>query len=126
MAIDIGTGTLLTITGYTTSAIVRDVRWTGISRDVAETTVQTTTGGRTFIPADTYDPGSLEFDIAFDPTSAPPFTATAATITVNWAGAGSNWSASGFWTDLNLTAPYQGSEVMSGTVTFKFSGTITT
>lgn len=130
MATDIGTGTTLIVpssSGTSASgAGVRDVRWSGIAYDFAESTDMATTTAKTFIKGDVYDPGTLEVDITFDPSVSFVFTATATTITVNWAGNTSNaWTASGFFTGLELNAPYQGTEVMGGTLTFKLSGVIT-
>lgn len=132
MAVDIGTGTLVIVPTLSTSdsdAQVRDVRFTGPTYDFADSTVQSTATAKTFIRGDVYDPGTVEFDIAFDPSATFNWTATATTITVKWAGSTTSsdwWTATGFFTGATFNAPYQGNEVMTGTMTFKLTGVLTT
>lgn len=118
---DVGTGGAITFSSSFLGRIL-NIEWTGISREALETSTMATTGGKTFMPGDLYDPGSLNVTIQFDTDASPPITSTAETVTVTWPDA-ETWSASGFLTDFSVTAAKE--EVMEATATIKFTGSIT-
>jgi hypothetical protein len=127
MAIDIGTGSTITATiqsAFFTANLI-SVSWSGITRRPVATSSMATTGGQTFIPADTYDPGTLEVEFQFDPTKSvvTAITGAAENVAVQFGGVAVGLSASGFLTDVVITDPDE--ELMTARGTIKFSGNIT-
>lgn len=128
MAIDIGTGTTLTLSGVT--YLVKGMSFSGASRESIETThlgtTPTTSGGfgsKTFIPGDLSDPGEMQLDILFDPAITPAIDSAAATATLTFAESGAAvWSFSCFVTGFTATVPLEA--LMEGTLTLKISGEI--
>lgn len=119
----VGTGTSVSFaTGFFAEII--DISWSGVSREVIETTHMGTTTARTYTPGDLYDPGEAQVQIAFAPGTAPPWGDAAETVTVTWPDAGAaTWAASGFMSDFEGGAAIE--ERMTATATLKFSGSIT-
>jgi len=128
-AVDTGHSTSITFSsGF--FACVTSVNWSGITRESHDTTCNSTTGGKTFIPGDLYDPGELQIEGYFDAEDNPttPMAASAETVTVTFPlqsgqTTAANWQASGFMTDYEFSAPMEGIIEFSGTL--KFSGAIT-
>lgn len=118
---DLTTGATITFSSSFLARIL-NIDWSGISRDALETTTTATTGGRTFIPSDTYDPGQLTVEIQFDTDASPPITSTAETVTVTWPDL-ETWSAAGFLQDFSISAANE--QVMTATAVVKFTGSIT-
>jgi len=121
---DLGHGAAITFqTGF--CAKLLSIEWSGIERAAVETTVLDTSGGKTFMPGDNYDPGELNVEMQFDTDSAwiTAMTATAETVTVTWPDA-ETAAASGFMTGFEITN-ITNEGVMTANVTIKFSGTIT-
>lgn len=124
MAIDIGTGTTLTLGTSSWTAEILNVDWDGIERPAIDSTNMSTTTARTFIPGDLYDPGSVTFEVQHDPADCAPIGAAAETLSVDWAGSTNTWSVTAaFITAYSAIGPLEG--MMTATVTFKVSGTIT-
>ena len=101
---------------------VTSLEWTGISRDSLNTSTLATTGGQTFMPSDTYDPGELRVEFQFDTDATVPITSTAETVTVTWPDL-ETASASGFMTEFSISAAR--GQVMTANATIKFTGSIT-
>ena len=121
---DLGHNTAITFqSGF--MANVLNIDWGGIERASIETTTLTTTGGKTFMPGDTYDPGELSVEMQFDTDSAwiTALTAAEETVTITWPDA-ETAAASGFMTGFEITNVTK-EGVMTATATIKFSGTIT-
>lgn len=121
-----GTGTTVSFATSTIAGNVTSVGWAGPTRESVPTSHLGTTGGMTFIPGDLYDPGELSLDIQFDGAvnAEALVVAAAEAITVTWAGGNDNWVATGFITSFDETAPLE--DLMTGTITVKFSGAIVT
>ncbi|MCP4539822.1 MAG: hypothetical protein GY832_22005 [Chloroflexi bacterium] len=101
---------------------------TSMSREALETTYQGTTSGKTFIPAQLYDPGESTFRFQFDQELTPPLLTThgtsAETITVTFPDLGSGtatWISSGFMTSIDWGAVTE--EVKEMTCNIKWTGT---
>lgn len=127
MAADIGQGTAIAFGSTNWTAEIINAVGFGLSRDSIETTHSTTTGGKTYIANDVYEPGELTFDINFDASQAtdPPVSTTTAaeTITVKWAGnTAHEWTASGFMTNYELTGSLE--DRMTASITYKLSGSL--
>lgn len=124
MAADIGYGTTVTV-GTGLQAEVYEVTWGGMERASVETTHLTTATPKTFIPSDIYDPGTLDFTLAFLPTELPDIGAATATTTIDWMGNGVNnkWAASMFQTSHEAAATIE--ERVESSVSMKVSGAIT-
>lgn len=111
------------------AAQVRSVQWAGLERVELETTHMTSTNGwKTFIPSDLKDPGTLTVELLFNPSTAPPITGAAETVTVTFpipsgGSTAATWAASGFLKTFDVTDPYD--DVMTATASLKFSGTVT-
>jgi hypothetical protein len=121
---DLGQGTSITFqTGFLANLLSID--WGGIERASVETSTLATTGGKTFMPGDLYDPGELSVEMQFDTDSAwiTALTAAAETVTITWPDA-ETAAASGFMTGFEITN-VTSEGVMTATATIKFTGTIT-
>ena len=121
---DLGHGTAISFqSGFLAKLI--SVAWGGMERAAVETTVLDTSGGKTFIPGDNYDPGELTVEMQFDTDSAwlTALTAAAETVTITWPDA-ETAAASGFVTGFEISN-VTNEGVMTATVTIKLTGTIT-
>lgn len=79
----LGHGTTITFSsGYL--AEVLSVERSGVARAPIPTSHFGTTGGQTFIPADTYDPGELVVEAHRDPAVAVPILGAAETVTLTF------------------------------------------
>ena len=119
----VGAGITVTFSsGYL--AKIEDVSYDGMERGSVETTHAGTTGGDTFIPLTTYNPGQLTTLLQFDTNVAPPIQGAAETVTVNLPPSGANtMSASGFMTSFNFTNPIK--DKVMATATIQLSGNVT-
>ncbi len=120
----IGTGAAVTYQSGLFAEIL-SLEWTGITRDVYETTHMGTTGGKTYGDGNLYDPGELSVELAFDNPDGGWITAMLAnpettTVTVS---NGNTWAASGFMSEFEWSAPLE--DRMVATATIKLSGGIT-
>lgn len=138
MAADLGQGTtisfgsILTNASNTTTFKVTGISWSGIMRDVVESSHMLTTGGKEYIASETYDPGDLSVDILFDPTVNPlnaiTNVATNQVVFVRFsnggtaAGSTSAWSANGYLSAFDIGVPRDA--LMTGTCKIKLSGNI--
>lgn len=123
---DVGTGATVTFGTNTFAGQITAATPSGITRESFDTSHLGTTGGRTFMPGDLYDPGELELAVLYNPSVRPSFTTGAETITIVYPNGTNTASlaASGFVTGFvpgNLTLE----GLQEATVTVKFSGTIT-
>lgn len=132
MAQDIGTGTTITFGTSAWAAQLIGVNWNGISRESILTAIMSTVGGRTFIPSDTYDPGEVVLEVAWDPDVPPPVVfngpTVPETVTITFpipsgGNVGGKLAASMFITGFEINDPWE--ERMTATVTLKASGDIT-
>lgn len=136
-AVDKGTGATLTLgtSAWETGLEILSMSWTGMEREALETTHLATTlatsgtnvGGKTYIPADHADPGSLEIEAHLNPNTMPPINYIAEDVTLtfqnNADAAGATWTASGFCTSFSTGDINQG--IMTVNATFKLSGLMT-
>lgn len=114
--------------------------WTGnllaingenISRAALPTSNLSTTGYKTFTPADLVDPGQSTVRLQFDPDDPPPITGAAETITITFpipSGLtnGATRACSGFLTDFGFDLSGGDDEsVMEATFSVKWTGTPT-
>ena len=124
-AFDVGFGTTVDI-GTAEQATVVEVGWGGIERAEIETThLGTSPAQKTFIPSDVYDPGAIDFTLAFDATALPTIGSAATPWSVDWygGGAGSIWTASMFMTTFGQTASIE--ERVDQEISCKVTGAIT-
>jgi len=121
---DLGTGTTLTYANFTVNVL--SISHSGPTRESIDTSYMGTTVARTFVASDLYDAGevSVEFQFAGDESPVTPISAAVSDIVVTWggAGAGSIWTTSAQMTGWECSAATD--ELMTGTATFKLSGTI--
>jgi hypothetical protein len=124
MAIDIGTGSTITFSSSYFATIL-SIEWSGMKRDAIPTSTMATTGGRTFVPSDTYDPGELQVEFQYDSAKSPitPMTAVAETVTLLFPGAALSLAASGYMTDMSITDRFE--PLITAKATIKFTGAIT-
>jgi hypothetical protein len=126
---DEGSGATLTFGTSGTSLDVLTIQASGVSRAAIETTKLATTGGKTFMPGDRYDPGEISVSFQYNPNVRPPFSNAAETITVTYpvpAGStnGATEASSGFVTQFDA-GNCEGDTLMTGSVTIKRTGSIT-
>lgn len=118
---DLGHGAAITFSSGFMAKLL-NIEVSGIEREAVETTVLDTSGGKTFIPADNYDPGELSVTLQFDTDASPPITGAAETVTITWPDL-ETWACSGFLTSFRVTASNE--EVMEAEATIKFTGSWT-
>ncbi len=114
-------------------AQILECSWDGITVPSIDTTHfgstagngTATFGGRTYMAGDLADPGSLKVKIHFNPDTAIPVHATAATLTLTIAGSTvpATWACTAFFTDCGFSMPLEDKMVMD--CTLKFSGVLT-
>ena len=82
-----------------------------------------TTGGRTFMPGDLYDPGEMTVEMHFANNVMPPVEIgdVAETVTVTFPDS-ATWTASGFMTGFEFNDPLE--DKMTATATLKFTDEI--
>ena len=97
-------------------------KWTGYERPSIDTTHMGTTTARTYTPGSLADPGQLEVELLFDPTTKPPINSAAETVTVTHSDA-TTWAASGFMMEFEWDSPLEDRAVANAVI--KFSGDVT-
>ena len=129
---DIGTGATLTTSGTSWNARITEMQWSGISREHVETTHLGSSDARTYLPGDLYDPGELSLSIQYEPGNEPQglTSATQQEWTLNFplnAAQGQATAATLHGTasvsEFSFGVPLE--DVITGDVTFKFSGPLT-
>ncbi len=125
--VDIGTGAVLVFSASSWTAEIANFKRAGIKRAEIDTTHLGTTGGKTKMPGDLYDPGTLDVEFHYNPDSPPPYTATAETVQIQFPLAGTITTASHdkvsmFIVDLGYSVPLE--EKMMGTIKLACSGSI--
>lgn len=117
----LGHGTTITFdTGF--FAEVLSINWSGIERTPVPTTHFGTTGGKTFTPSDTYDPGEMVVELHHSSTDAPPITSAEETLTLTWPDAQTH-SFTGFMSGYEISAADE--EKVRATARIKGDGSIT-
>jgi hypothetical protein len=129
-AVDEGHGATLTLGTHTwdTAALIKSISFDAIARQALETTHLATANGRTFMPEDLPDYGSLTVEFYHIDAIAPPYAA-AETVTVTYPigtgqSAGATIACSGFLTEYTPGSPAVG-EIMMGTAKWKLTGPMT-
>ncbi len=119
--VDVSSGITIVFGTSSFSAEIVDVRMPGTERGSIETTHQgTSPKWKTFTPEDFADPGSLEFDVHFNPDTALPTLDVAETVTITWPS-GATFAATMFVTSYgNIDAALNGK--MMASLTLKISG----
>jgi hypothetical protein len=79
----LGHGTTITFASGYLAEIV-SIERSNVSRESIPTSSFATVSGRTFVPADTYDPGELLVEVYRDPTQTVPINQAAETITLTF------------------------------------------
>lgn len=125
---DEGSGATLTFGTSGTSLDLLTIQATGVARAAIETTKLSTTGGKTFMPGDRYDPGQISCSFQYNPNVRPPYSNAAETITITYpvpAGLtnGATEASSGFVTQFDA-GNCEGDTVMVGSVTIKRTGAV--
>ena len=122
---DLGTATTLTYAGFVVN--LTSISFSGPNRESIDTSYMGSTVARTFLDADLYDAGEISVEFQFAGANSPitPITAVASTLLINWglAGTPNIWNVQAFMTAWECSASTD--ELMTGSATFKLSGTIT-
>ena len=134
-ATDIGRGTTITFqTGFFAKPTA--IRASGISRAVIDTTTLANTkangtseiGGKTYMPSDLGDPGTLEVEFHFNPDTYVPLHAAAESVTVTFLDSddatGATWACSGFMSEFSWDNG-DDENLRTATATLKLSGLLT-
>lgn len=119
---DIGTGIVITFsTGF--FAEILDVSPPGASRESIQTSHMGTTAAHTFTPADLVDWGEMTVEMGFLPSTAPPMTGVAESITITFPNSGAAvWTFTGFMTGFEPSAPLE--DRMTASATIKVTGAV--
>jgi len=126
---DTGNGTTVTFGTSSFTAAIDSVEWGGMERPAINTSHLGTTSYETFMPGDMVDPGEVTLNIQYDPDAQPPIAGAAETITIRYptpsgGSAGATHVGTGFVTKFT-PGNAKNNELMMGSVTIKFSGSIT-
>lgn len=126
---DEGHGGSITFGTSGTTINARSIQRTGLTREAIGTTHLGTSGGKTFQPGDTYDPGEVAVSFLWDPDTPMPYTAVAETITLTYpvpSGLtnGATEAASGFIINHDGGNMETDTEMLAS-ITIKLSGAIT-
>lgn len=122
-----GHGTAITFSsGF--MAWITDVSASGMRREALETTNNSTTGARTFIPEKLVNYGEYRVSLLLKTSADPPIEGAAETITITWpmetgGTTAPTWVGTGFMTAYEVAASMNG--IMTATATIKITGTIT-
>lgn len=123
MAVDLGTGTTITASGFT--ATVLSVNGPSFSRSVHNTSHLGTTTAHTFIPGQLYDAGEISLTIQHTGAETIPMTAAATNWVIDWGGSGNTDTVSGFLTAYTPSSEGGESEsIMTADITIKCTGAI--
>ena len=118
---DLGHGAAITFdSGF--FATITAINWSGITRAAVDTTSFSTSGGKTKIPSDTYDPGTLSVTMHHDPAGNLPISQAAESLTLTFPG-NETMVASGFLSGYSVTLADE--EVTEAEAEITFSGNIT-
>lgn len=118
-----GHGTTIAFGTSTFTANLIDVSGPGISRAPIDTSHMGTATAMTAIPASLYDGGEVTITVEHAGDDAPPITAAAEVITINWAGSGETWVFNAFVSGYEPGASI--GERMQATMNLKVSGVVT-
>lgn len=129
-AVDEGHGSTLTLGTHTwdTAALITSITFDPIARAALDTTHLATSNGRSFMPEDLPDYGSVTVEFLHIDAIAPPYAA-AETLTVTYPlGTGQSGAAtiasSAFLVDYTPGSPVVG-EIMKGSAKWKLTGAMT-
>jgi predicted secreted protein len=129
---DVGTGATFVFGTVAVPLTITSIEPSGLSRESIDVSDLATTGGRTFIPGDLYDPGEIAIEGLLDPDLGDALitkiAAVKETCTITFpipAGGigGATFAASGFVTELEFGVPME--EEMTFSMTVKLSDEIT-
>lgn len=133
--VDLGTGTTITFGTSAFASELLSVNWTGISREVVDTTPLSITpaavgaiGNRRYKAAHAVDPGTLECEFHFNPDDVPPVGGEEESITVTFPlGPGNTtpakWVCDGVMTNFDVTGIALDSKMVAR-ATIKLTGSI--
>ena len=126
MAVALTHGTTITFSSSFFAAIILDVDWSGISRELFDITNTETSSARDRMVHEIYDAGELTVEMQFDPTVIAPITGAFETVTINWGGlgTGNKWAAEGAMSGFSITASLDAVITASGTIGFKGAITV--
>lgn len=132
---DLGVGitAVWTTSGFT--AEIKNLTWGEASRDSHEVTHQGTPaagagkfGNRVYLESDLQDPGTVSFDMHFDPDTVPPIGLAQEILTITWPLVSGD-STAATWVGTVFCMTYEPAitlgEVMVQTSTWKVSGNVT-
>lgn len=124
MAEGVGDGTTVTFATSGFAPEIRSISWDGITRVMVDRTHLGSTDGKVFLPSEIIDYGTITLVINFDPADNLPASSAQETMTVDWAGSGNTWSASGACQSVSgVSAEVE--TLMQATLEFKISGNLT-
>ena len=118
-----GTTVVFATSGFTANLL--SVDGPGVERAAINSShMATASSYMTYIPAKLSDGGSVDIEFEFNGADAPPITAAAETITIDWAGdtGDGEYSFTGFMTNYSPSASV--GERMTATATLKVSGVV--
>lgn len=119
--VNTGTGSTITFSsGF--FAKIRRISVAGLSRPHVKTSHMGTTTWDDFIAGDLVDPGIVTVEILYNPSTTPPMTGSAETMTITTPG-GTTIASSAFMIDAGQEIPLE--DLMTSTLQIKRTGTIT-
>ena len=119
-----GNGATLTVTGSTMPAAITSITFGGFSRESLDTSTLSTTGSRTFMPADLVDNGDFSVEGYWDGVAALPISSAAAscTIAIGTTSGAQSFTGNAFCTSAEYGAPMD--DLVSFSATFKWAGAV--
>ena len=119
-----GNGATLTLATSSMPAAITSITFGGFSRESLDTSTLSTTGARTFIPADLVDNGDFSVEGYWDGTTLPiSAAAETMTIAIGTTAGTKSFAGSAFCTSAEYGAPMD--DLVSFSATFKWAGAVT-
>lgn len=117
---DLGTGASLAMS-TTFTAELTSIALENMTRVAVDKSHLGTSGAKSFLFGDQFDPGQLSLAFHHKTTERPPIDADAGAVTVTYPDA-STWASTGGFIEAGHSVPME--EIMSGTGTVKLSGDV--
>lgn len=127
MAVAEGTGATITLGTTGVALLATSIQSQGIAWEAVPTTYLGTTGAKTFVRGDLYDPGTISVNFLTDPQTLDTLLLCAAseTITITYPDAGlATEASSGFVTNID-PGTCEVDAMVTGSVTIKRTGAVT-
>lgn len=120
MSTGIGLGSTLTLASSSHVYTIRNIDFSGFTREAHNVSHMGTTGGMDFVPAGLYDAGEFELDCLYDPAVQPQINSAAEQATIAPIGGSDTLVGTAFVVSSGISLPFD--DLMTCRIRFKMSG----